>query len=364
MAKSEVKTEIHKDEFSRIFDEYRAKIEEISRKTANPPPPGAAQDRPTDEVDDLEVTVTRVQPKAGGSLTELSELEAQEIILAARRKAQQILDEAEEKSKKEASKKTQSQVEKIISKARKDAEEMIARARQATEKERSDIAGAAKQDAEGLIREITEKCRRETQAQSNRTIDEATEKAGKMLNEIVENCKEISGMVVQIVDRTRQTIDEFEARLQTDVQELAKAIAETQQKIQQFTVKALKEKEEPRTAPAGKNTEVIDIPTLSVKVLGAKSNGQDGTQPLFSGQVEMRSVSTAFDYQYLKHLKKYLTHIPNIRYLQEYASEKEISIVFELKEPMPLLDLLRNIPLVEEVKTEADDISIVFQSLE
>jgi len=185
-----------------------------------------------------------------------------------------------------------------------------------------------------------------------------------MLTGIVENCKEISGMVVEIVDRTRKTVDEFEAKLQTDMQELAKAIADAQQRLQQFTVRALKEKEEPKTAPAGKNEEATEIPTLSVKVLGARTNGHNGGQPLFSGQVEMRSVSSAFDYQYLKHLKKYLVHIPNIRYLQEYASEKEISIVFELKEPIPLLDLLGNIPLVEEVKTEGDNISIAFQNLE
>ena len=364
MAKSDVKTESPKDEFSRIFDEYRAKIEEISRKTVANPPQSKAQDGVTSDAEDLEVTVTRVQPKAAASLKELSDLEAQEIILAARRKAEQIVDEAEEKSKKEASKKTQSQVEKIINKAKKDAEEMIARARQATEKESIEIASAAKQEAERLIREITEKCRLETQAQSNRTIDETREKAATMLTDIVNNCREISGMVSEIVSRTRQTIDEFDAKLQTDVDELAKAIADAQQKLQQFTVMALKEKEEPRPTPSNtKNTEIIETPTLSVRALGVKSNGQNGSQPLFSGQVEMKSISSAFDYQYLKHLKKYLVHIPNIRYLQEYASEKEISIVFELKEPLPLLDLLRNIPLVEEVKTEDDNITILFQNL-
>lgn len=366
MSKSDVKTETNKDEFSRIFDEYRAKIDEISRKSVrNPQPNGTPTDTATsDAAEELEVAVAKVQPKtSGGPKESVSpyELEAQEIIVAAKRRAQQIIDEAEEKSKKEASKRTQSQVEKIIGRARKEAEETIAQARQATEKESSEIAAAAKQEAERLIREITEKCRRETQTQSNRAIEEAREKANKMMNGIVSSCKEISGMVNEIVNRTRKTIDEFEAKLQTDVGELAKAIAETQQKLQQVTVYALKEKEEAKPAPASRKTEVIETPTLAVKILGAKSNGQHGSQPLFSGQVEMKSISSSFDYQYLKNLKKYLVHIPNIRYVQEYASEKEISILFELKEPLPLLEIIRNVPQVDEVITEADDISITFK---
>jgi F0F1-type ATP synthase membrane subunit b/b' len=366
MANLDTKTQSQKDEFSRIFDEYRAKIEEISRKTVkNTPQTGTAPNVNREDIDEIPVTVSRVQPKIVGKpheLMPLADVEAKEIVLAAKRRAQQIIDEAEEKSKKESTKRTQSQVEKIIGKARKEAEEMIAQARQATEKESSAIVVAAKQEAEQLIREITEKCRRDTQVQSSRAVHEARERADKMMNGIVTSCQEISRMVNQIVSRTRQTIDEFEAKLQTDVSELAKAIAETQQKLEQFTVIALKEKEEAKPAPARNNTEPTETPKLSVRVLGAKSNGEHGTQPLFSGQVEMKSISSSFDYQYLKNLKKYLVHIPNIKYLQEYASEKEISILFELKEPLPLLDILRNIPQVEKVNTEADDISIVFKN--
>jgi vacuolar-type H+-ATPase subunit E/Vma4 len=367
MAKVDTKTQSQKDEFSRIFDEYRAKIEEISRKTIkNPSQAGIAPNTATgDNAEDLAVTVSRVQPKPTGSPKELIspvDIEAEEIILAAKRRAQQIIDEAEEKSKKDASKRTQSQVEKIFANARKETAEMIAQAKQATEKESNEIVVVAKQEAEQLIREITEKCRRETQTQSNRAIEEAREKADKMMTDIVTSCQEISRMVNEIVSRTRQTIDEFEAKLQTDVSELAKAIAETQRKLEQFAVIALKERDETRPAPIIKNTVPIETPILSVRILGAKSNGKNGTQPLFSGQVEMKSISSAFDYQYLKNLKKYLVRIPNIKYVQEYASEKEISIIFELKEPMPLLDILRNIPQVDEVNSEGDDINIIFKN--
>jgi vacuolar-type H+-ATPase subunit E/Vma4 len=364
MAKTDTKTQ--KDEFSRIFDEYRAKIEEISRKTVTNPPPEEKSNDSYDQqgYDEMQVNVAKLQSKPGSArdIVSSADLEAEEIIMAARRRAQQILDEAEERSRKEASKKTQGQVEKIITKARKEAEEMVAQARQVTEKESNEIVVAAKQEAELLIREITEKARQDTQMQSSRAIDDASNRAEQMITEIIKNCEDISLMVNDVVDKTKQTITEFEAKLRTDLAELAKNISDAQQKLEKFNTTARKLKEEPRPVPPPpKNTEPLDTPTLSVRILGAKSNGQHGTQPLFSGQVEMKSISTSFDYQYLKNLKKYLVHIPNIKYVQEYASEKEISILFELKEPLPLLDILKNVPQVDNVVTNADDLNIVFK---
>jgi vacuolar-type H+-ATPase subunit H len=362
MAKQDTKTQSQRDEFSRIFDEYRAKIDEISRKAAKTPSAGEAD--AGKNLEDLETTVSRLQPRKvikSADLISAVDIEAEETIQAAKRRAQQIIDEAEERSRKEASKKTQSQVEKIISKAKKDAEDIIEQARQATEKESHDIVAGAKAEAERFIREITEKCRRETLLQSNRAIDRAREKADQMLTEIISCCQGISLMANEIVSKTRQTIDEFEAKLQKDILELTKAIAEAQQKLEEFTVIAQKEKEEVISAPADKMLP-METPTLSVRVLGTKSNGHDGTQTLFSGQVEMKSASSTFDYQYLKNLKKYLVHIPNINYVQEYASEKEISIVFELTEPLPLLEILRNVPMVDKVNADTDDISVVFKT--
>jgi hypothetical protein len=364
MAKSETKTPNQKDEFSRIFDEYRAKIDEISRKTKGEAE-GETDDFPGEDAENLEVTVSRTQPKRvikSADLISLADMEAEETILAAKRRAQQIIDEAEEKSKKEAGKKTQGQVEKIIAKAKKDAEEMVVQVREATEKESNEIVAATKQETEQIIREITEKCRRETQEQSNRAIDRARGKADQMITEIIVCCQGISLMANEIITRARQTIDEFEARLQSEIGELARAIAEAQQKLQQYNSMAQKEKDEVGMAPFNRNMEASEAPKLSVRVLGTRSNGHDDSQPLFSGQVEMKSISSTFDNNYLKNLKRYLVHIPNINYVQEYASEKEISIVFELTEPLPLLEILRNIPMVDEVNADADEIRIVFKS--
>jgi vacuolar-type H+-ATPase subunit H len=368
MGKTNTKTQPQRDEFTRIFDEYRAKIDEISHKPVKSAP---QDDIVTDtideeELDDLEMAIARQANKSGkaGVLVSMADMEAEETIQAAKRRAQQIIDEAEAKCKKEASKKTQSQVEKIITKAKKEAEEIIMLAREATEKESNDIVAAAKDETERLVQEITETCRQETQSQASRAIDTAREKADKMMTEIVISCQGITLMVNEIVSRTRQTIDEFESKLQTDINELAKTIDEAQQKLQEFNATALKEKQQVGLVSANEGQQTTEELTLVVQVLGTKSNGQHDSEPLFSGQVEMKSISPSFDHQYLKSLKSYMGHIPNINYLQEHCSEKETSILFDLIEPLPLLEILSNIPLVDKVNSDADKISIVFKGTE
>ena len=367
MDKADTNAQPQSDEFSRIFDEYRAKIDEISHKTTKTQPQGDGESEmiAPSELDELEMTIARQAKRAGkaGSTMSMADIEAEEILQAAKRRAQQLIDESEERCKKEASKKTQSQVEKIIAKAKKDAEDIIALAREATEKESNDIVAAAKQETGRLIKEITETCRRDTQTQANRAIDAARDKADKLMTEIVMTCQGISLMVNEIVSRSRQTIDEFEAKLQADINELSRAIAEAQQRLQEFNTIAVKEKEEVGLIPIAKVQETPDMLTLSVSILGIQTNGEHDSEPLFSGEVEMKSISPAFDYTYLKNLKRYLVLIPNINYVQEHASEKETSILFDIQEPLPLIEILRNIPMVDAVNADADSFNIVFKSI-
>lgn len=417
MAKPETDSEFKNDEFSRIFDEYRAKIEEITRRTEKklqsldaapgnvagpdtksgnnaakseeftsevPPEPAIrdepeepeetvaqVQEEPLEEADEPEEIFTPVRPepkKRAESKKERADAEQRpkeesaEILYEARRQAKQIISEAEETVKREARKKTQAQVDKIIGKAKKESEDIIARARQAADKEKDDVVATSKNEAEQLIREITDKCRQETQAQSSKAIAEVRDRAQKMMVDVIASTTEITRLVTEIVNRAKKTIGDFESQLQTETSELAKAISETQIKLEQITAAAREEEVKPVIPAPGKSRDVFKNPTLAVRLLGDNSNGKNGSHSLFSGRVEMKS-SSAFDYQYLKNLKKYLVHIPSIKYLQEYASEKEMSVLFDIKEPLPLMDILNNVPLVEQVIAESDnDICIVFKS--
>ena len=373
MAKSANESQFHNDEFTRIFDEYRAKIEEITRRTEksfqsiNVVPAAAADPNIAVEVEDAEPegTLSPAQPEPDQKPIEViwpSEKESVEIIKEAKRKAQQLIAEAEAGIKKEARKKTRAQVDKIIGKAKKEAEDIIAKASQAAERERNDAITTSKSEAEQLLRDITEKCQQETREQASRVIAEAREKAEKIMDDIITSSREINHIVTQIANKARKTINEFEERLQEETSELTKAITEAQNKLEQVTMMGREEETVPVPPVKSKESrEYYKNPALAVRLIGEKSNGKHGQQTLFSGQVEMKS-SSAVDYQYLRNLKKHLVRIPAIKYLQEYASEKEMSVLFDVKEPLPLLDILNNVPTVDEVITETDDdICIIFK---
>ncbi len=369
------------DEFTRIFDEYRAKIDEITRKTeqnlqsihgiTDVLDVADVADEPDDadistEVDshEPEETTSQVQPEPAAKPIEViwpSDKESVEIIKEAKRKAQELISHAETGIKREAKQKTRAQVEKIIGKAKKEAENIIVQAAQAAEKERNNAFATSKQEAEQLIGEITEICRQEAREQSSRVITEAREKADKMMAEIATSSTEINRIVTDIVNRARNTISEFEERLRAETGELARAITETQRKLGESTM--IEPEQEPAPEPTAASREAYGNPTLEVRLIDENSGGNNSNRALYSGQIEMRTISSSFDYRYMKQLKKYLVHIPSIKYLQESASEKEMLVLFDVEEPLPLLDILRNVPLVEKVVTETDsDICLVFKS--
>jgi len=359
------------DEFTKIFDAYRIKIDEITRRTQrNFHNNGASSDAASGDVsDDPEVKISQVleelikQPEmnSGPIKIELPAIkESEEIISEAKRKARQIVAEAEASIKKEAKKRTQSLVEKIIENANKDAEDLLARAKVAAEEERKKALGTVRQETAQLVKEITERCRQETQAQSSHIVAETQEKAAKMITDTLKSSAEISRLIEEMIIKTKNMMNEFQSKLQIETAGLAKSISETQNKLHNSTVIA--REEEARPEPSNKNKEQYKNPTLAVHLQSDKSVSKNGNDGLFIGQIEMKSVSTSFDYQYLKNLKRYLNNIPSIKYLQESASEKETTVLFEVKEPLPLLDILNNIPLVDEIVTETDDdIFIIFK---
>lgn len=394
MAKSKSESPFLNDEFTKIFDEYRAKIEEITRKTEknlqsinvvpevaadtveapadvdiaveveDEQPEEAASQVETPQAEPTEIKPPQVEPEPDNRPVEViwpSNKESVEIIKEAKRKAQQLISQAEDSIKKEAKKKTRVQIDKIILKAKKEAEVIVQRAVQTAEEVRDNAIAKSKQETELLLGQITEKCREEALAQSSRVVAEAREKVEKMMEDIVTSSTEISELINEIVNRAKKTINEFEVKLHEETGELSRVITETQSKLEQIT-KIAKEEETRPAAPPAQSAEEPVSHSLQVRLIGKNVNGKKARHMLFHGQVEMTSSSSA-DYQYLRNLKKHLVLIPSIKYLQENASEKEMSVLFDVKEPLPIFDVLNNVPFVEEVTTGVDgDLCVIFKS--
>ncbi len=383
MGKTQNESTTNTDEFTRIFDEYRAKIDEITRKTEkNLQQIHVGMDiiSEPDDIEDIDIqteeemapepvaTTPEVQPEPISKPVEViwpSNKESVEIIKQAKRKAQELISQAEASIKKEAKQRTRAQVEKLLSKAKKEAEYIIVQARDAAEELRSEAIANSRQEVEQALSEITEKCRQDARVQSSRIVAEAREKADKMMAEITASSTEINRHITDIVNRARNTISEFEERLQEDTGELAKAIMETQKKLEEATMIEPEPERAPVPEPSVKTRGAFNNPILEVRLIDENSKGNNGYLGLYSGQMEMRTTSATFDYQYMKKLKKYLVGLPGIKYLQESASEKEMSVLFNIEEPLPLLDILREVPLVEKVVTgsaDDNDISLVFKN--
>jgi F0F1-type ATP synthase membrane subunit b/b' len=404
MAKQETDAQPRDDEFSRIFSEYHARIDEITRRTEkklkslntdpeevasavverytkdlpesppvppeeSPPeePEAREQEAEEPEAEEPEAeepealpdyrTLATNRPYLGLDRRDLNRPpipESTQIIREARQQAKKIVEEAEQKTRKEAKKKTQSQVDKIMERAKKEAEDIVIRTRQSAEEEKNDIINTSRQEAARVITEITEKCRQESQSKSSQAISEAREKAQKIMADVIASSAETNRLITEIVGRAGQTVAEFEARLREEVGDLARIINEARARLDEVATAAREDKAHSDTPDSNEPAEEITNPSLVVRILGERSNGKDGTPALFRGQVEMKS-SSAIDYQYLKTLKKHLVSIPDVKYLQEYASEKEMSVLFDIREPLPLLEVLRQVPVVEDIVPGGDD---------
>ena len=392
MAKTETDTRPGSDDFSRIFSEYHARIEEITRRTEKrldsingqreeeaavdtvttvdqpeSPAPATPEEPPEDELaPPLRPAADRVYAVPEMESGQPPAAESSAVVRESRRQAKKIVEEAEQKVKKEARKKTQSEIERLLEKARKEAEDIVFTARQAAEKEKNEIIAITRHVAEQAVAEITAKCRQESESGRSRAINAATEKAQQMMADVIDSGTEINRLIGEIIERAEKTVAEFEARLREETGDLAGIIDETRRRLEQVTAAARAGQASlPASTPAPEAPDVnVDIagPTLAVRLVGERSNGSNGTGYLFRGQVEVKS-SSAIDYQYLKGLKKYMVGIPDVKYLQEYASEKEMSVLFDIREPLPLLEVLRRVPRVEEVVPGPEDgLCMVFKA--
>ena len=367
------------DEFSRIFDEYRAKIDEITRRTdknlQQTEAPSNSSSHTSGQPSVVVIPDEQVKVNNGSNQVDrMPDKTAEKIIEEAKREARRIIDEAEEDVKKEAKKKTQSKVDKIIEKARKDSEDIIVSARQAAEREKEEIAATSKREAEVIIKNITDEYRQETQAKSDQVIAQARETAEEILNDIISSSTKISQHIVSVVNKAKDTINELEKSLQLEMDELNSIIAETQARMDQVANTSIKkteeklvnnknnnEKKERKPSSESAEEELPNETDLFVKFKGEKTNGGNGTSPLFSGQMELKAISS-FEYKQIRNIKNHLVSIPNIKYMQEYASEKEMSVLFEIKEPLPLLDIFNDFPQVDKVATVENGITLTLKN--
>jgi F-type H+-transporting ATPase subunit b len=280
-----------------------------------------------------------------------------EIIEKAQQKAKQVIQEAEESAKKEAKSRIKSQEEKILTQAKEEATSIITEARKNAEKETSEIIEKTKMEAQERFEEEIAKFRAEAQAQTTQIRIEAEKKAAELVDDIMKDNKEFNEMIIGITKKSETILEKLGSEMQVEAAEMTRRVVAARQKIEQkiaaFTGKSQAENVIQRiNGNSNKNS------ALWIILKGEQSEQSDGGGPLFKGQMELKTLSS-IDYLLVRKLKGFLIQVPNVKYLGESASEEGTLLSFEMKEPLPIMDILSKIPWVENVETQGDNIKLI-----
>jgi vacuolar-type H+-ATPase subunit H len=296
--------------------------------------------------------------------------EAATILDNAKQEAQKIIRLAEEISKKEAKSRMKEQIEETITEAREQSDTIIAAARQ----EAQGIIANADKDKEKKINEAMESTKRETnllgialieQYKTQAKMDsekirvEAEKNANHLMDQFLNVSKEMNTSILKSMSNAENSMSKLKDEISQEISELAKNMAEAEKKFQEIAAGHIKahEKEEDDT----QNTESENTSDyIFVELKDKKNKAKTGENGHYSGEIELKTMAD-FDGTRIKNLKKYFNQISKIKYLGEKSSEEGTQISYNFKEPLPLLDVLKNAPNVEQVVEEEENLKLIFR---
>jgi vacuolar-type H+-ATPase subunit H len=281
-----------------------------------------------------------------------------EITNEAQQKAQQVIQEAEEKIKEEAKKRVKSEEEKILSKAREEARSIIADMKEKAEKEKYEIIEGAKKEAVQRVEEEVAKFHAEAQAQSAHIRDEAEKKAANLINAIIDSNKEVNDLIIKTIRNSETTLEKMKNEMNTEAGELTKNIVTVGNRQKPTEIPTIADKSEGDMILRKNYKKPNKNQVVWVALEGEKSAKRDDNTYLFKGQIKLKAFSS-MPYTVVKNMRNYFNQVPNVKYLGESCTDEVYILEFEMKEPLPLIDILRNIPSVEKVETQKDSLKLI-----
>ena len=281
---------------------------------------------------------------------------ASEILGRAKREAERIISDTEERTKAEAKNRVKKQEEKILARAKEEAESIVGGARKEAEKETSEIIERTKQEAEQRVEEEIDRVRSQARDQSNQIRIDAEKKAARFIDKVIEDGNVVNEMIIESIKSSESFLEKMKNEMQVEIGKLTKDLMTARKNMEQAVVSFA---EKSQNAPAFQNLQK-DLGkklALWVTLKGNRTVVKDSGDFLFKGQIELKTLST-MSYALVKDLKGFLTKVPNVKYLGESSGEEGSILTFEFIEPLPLLDILSSIPLVENVTEQGDTVKL------
>jgi vacuolar-type H+-ATPase subunit H len=295
----------------------------------------------------------RKAEKLGSEIEEQANRKSSEILREAKQKAQQIIQEAEENAAKDAKNRVRVQEGKILNRASKEANSIVADARKNAERESDQIIEKTKQEAQQRVEEEIEKFRLQAKEQSTQIRIEAEKKATKLIDKIIEDGNAINEMIIDTIKSSENLLEKMKGEMQLEVGNLTKGLTAARTSMERTVTKFSESEDTAALIRRNFNKNLA----LWVSLKGEKTALKENGDFLFKGQIELKTLSS-MDYTLVKELKGFLIKVPNVKYLGESSSEEGSILSFEIREPLPLVDILGNIPLVENVVTQGDNVKL------
>ena len=256
-----------------------------------------------------------------------AEPEAAKIVSEAQQKAQQIVEEAKKKAETEATK--------IVSEAQQKAQQIVA--------SYSEVVAAEGYEAQQKAQQIVEEAKKKAGTEAAKIVSEAQQKA----QQIVEEAKKKAGPeAAKIVSEAQQKAQQIIAEIKKKAEpEAAKIVSEAQQKAQQIIAEA----ERIAAAPATERPLYIMRAAREETALEAKTEEQEAGLPKRVDLVIMPPV----DFAQLVKMRTSLQQFAGLRVLSvEGSLDVGTQISIQMEKPIPLVDMLRSLPVVEEAVEE------------
>ncbi len=310
-------------------------------------------------------------------------------LIQAQQRADKIISDAEGRAEDRAKEKTRQDVQRIIARAREEAEKSVALAKQAAADESDRIMAKAREQAEELAAEAKETAFAHAQEESARIIAEAEGRANaitagaveraagqveKQLGLVVAKVKgrlhtESTYLLAEVSGRLEKLFDESEAEMERECEGLAKAVSEAERQ----SVVALDNEAglgaehtgegAAAAAPVGEETQAID------------DAGAEASAPVdevnydrrYKGRLDLE-FGTPFDQAQLESLRECLSRVAGLKLLSAGGSANgeivQAVYTIDIKQPLQLLRLLKEMPPVESVAQRKRNIGITLRRSE
>ena len=247
---------------------------------------------------------------------------------------------------------------------REESHSILTTVKKNAEKEKNDIIEKAKKEAKQYIEEEVAKVKAEAQAKSAKINADAEQKAANMINALVTSSNEVNDMIVKAIKKSETIMEKMKSDMNTEVGELTKTMVIARSKLEQVAMPApdTKSKEDGLLQKNNKDTDK-NLAAIWVALEGERTAPRGDGTFFFKGKMELKTLASASSttFSVIKSLKDIFNRAPNVQYGGESCSEKEFSTKYEIKVPLPIVDILNNIPLVKEVVVRDDSIRLVLK---